>query len=92
MKKFEVRFRPQALSDLFGLYRYIAAEAGHRIAGGYIDRIEGNLQKPRNISGEGHVTPRRPPRASHDGLRAPSNRRLYCGRRPREGDQGLLWR
>jgi toxin ParE1/3/4 len=40
MKKFEVRFRPQALSDLFGLYRFIAAEAGHRVASGYIDRIE----------------------------------------------------
>lgn len=37
---FKVTFRPQAEADLFGLYRYIADEAGHAIAGGYIDRIE----------------------------------------------------
>jgi toxin ParE1/3/4 len=40
MKKLEVSFRPLAEADLLGLYDYIAAEAGHEIAGNYIDRIE----------------------------------------------------
>lgn len=40
MKKFEVSFRPLAEADLFGLYRFIAEEAGHEVAGAYIDRIE----------------------------------------------------
>jgi toxin ParE1/3/4 len=40
MRKTEVRFRPQAEVDLLNLYRYIAAESGHVVAGGYIDRIE----------------------------------------------------
>ena len=40
MKKFEVSFRPLAEADLFGLYRFIAEEAGHGVAGAYIDRIE----------------------------------------------------
>jgi toxin ParE1/3/4 len=40
MRKFRVSFRPQAEADLFGLYRYIAEQAGHEIAAGYIDRIE----------------------------------------------------
>ncbi len=40
MKTFEVSFRPLAEADLIELYDYIAAEAGHRIAGDYIDRIE----------------------------------------------------
>ena len=40
MKTFEVRFRPLAETDLFSLYRYIAASAGHRVAGAYIDRVE----------------------------------------------------
>lgn len=40
MKKFKVSFRPLAEADLFGLYRHIAAEAGHDVAGAYIDRIE----------------------------------------------------
>ncbi|MFI5022875.1 MAG: type II toxin-antitoxin system RelE/ParE family toxin [Alphaproteobacteria bacterium] len=40
MKKFEISFRPLAEADLFGLYRYIAEEAGHEVAGAYIDRIE----------------------------------------------------
>jgi len=38
--KVSVSFRPQAEADLIGLYDYIAAEAGHAAAGGYIDRIE----------------------------------------------------
>jgi toxin ParE1/3/4 len=38
--KFPVSFRPQAEADLFGLYDYIASEAGHAVAGDYIDRIE----------------------------------------------------
>lgn len=40
MKKHEISFRPLAEADLFGLYRYIAAEAGPAVAGAYIDRIE----------------------------------------------------
>src|SRR5690348_17109436 len=40
VKRFEVSFRPQAEADLFGLYRYIAAEAGLEVAGAYIGRIE----------------------------------------------------
>ena len=39
MKRFEVSFRPLAEADLFALYRYIAAEAGHAVAGAYIGRI-----------------------------------------------------
>ena len=33
MKKFEISFRPLAEADLFALYRYIAEEAGHEVAG-----------------------------------------------------------
>lgn len=40
MKKFEVTFRPLAEADLFELYRYIAEQTGHQIAGAYIERIE----------------------------------------------------
>ena len=40
MKKYKVGFRPRAEADLFGLYRYIAAESGHALAGACIDRIE----------------------------------------------------
>jgi toxin ParE1/3/4 len=40
MKKYEVSFRPRAEADLFGLYQYIAEEAGTAVAGGYIARIE----------------------------------------------------
>jgi toxin ParE1/3/4 len=40
MKKFEVCFRPLAEADLFALYRHIVEDAGHEIAGGYIDRLE----------------------------------------------------
>jgi toxin ParE1/3/4 len=40
MKKFEVSFRPLADADLVGLYRHIAEDAGHAVAGAYIDRIE----------------------------------------------------
>jgi len=36
----EVVFRPEAEADLVGLYECIAQEAGHKVAGGYIDRIE----------------------------------------------------
>jgi toxin ParE1/3/4 len=38
--KHRVRFRPRAEADLFALYRYIAADSGYDVAGGYIDRIE----------------------------------------------------
>jgi toxin ParE1/3/4 len=40
MRKFRVSFRPQAEADLFGLYDYIAEDAGPAVAGAYIDRIE----------------------------------------------------
>ena len=40
MRNRKVSFRPQAEADLFELYRHIADESGHRVAGGYIDRIE----------------------------------------------------
>jgi toxin ParE1/3/4 len=40
MRKFRVSFRPQAEADLFGLYDYIAEDAGRAVAGAYIDRIE----------------------------------------------------
>ncbi len=40
MKKYRIAFRPRAEADLFGLYRYIAEEAGPDVAGGYIDRLE----------------------------------------------------
>ena len=40
MKKFELSFRPLAEADLFGLYSYIAEEAGNELARAYIDRIE----------------------------------------------------
>ena len=40
MRKFKVSFRPRAEADLFGLYRYIAEEAGHEVAGAYVERIE----------------------------------------------------
>lgn len=40
MKKFEISFRPHAEADLFRLYRRIAQESGHDIAGAYIGRIE----------------------------------------------------
>jgi toxin ParE1/3/4 len=40
MRKLKVSFRPLAEADLFGLYRHIVAEAGHAVAGAYIDRIE----------------------------------------------------
>ena len=36
----KVIFRPEAEADLVGLYEYIAQEAGYKVAGGYIDRIE----------------------------------------------------
>ena len=38
--KFSVSFRPEAETDLFHLYDYIADEAGPAVAGGYMDRIE----------------------------------------------------
>ncbi len=40
MKTYRVSFRPMAEADLFALYEYIAAEAGHAVASSYIDRIE----------------------------------------------------
>jgi toxin ParE1/3/4 len=40
MKRFEVSFRPLAEADLFDLYRYVAREAGPKVAQAYIDRIE----------------------------------------------------
>lgn len=40
MKRIKVGFRPLAEADLFALYRRIAGEAGHEVAGADIDRIE----------------------------------------------------
>jgi toxin ParE1/3/4 len=40
MKRFRISFRPLAEADLFGLYRHIADEADHAVAGANIDRIE----------------------------------------------------
>lgn len=40
MRKFKVGFRPRAEADLLALYRRIAEEAGHEVAGAYIERIE----------------------------------------------------
>lgn len=36
----KVYFRPQAESDLVEIYEYIATQAGLRIAGDFVDRIE----------------------------------------------------
>jgi toxin ParE1/3/4 len=44
LKRFKVSFRPLAEADLFGLYRFFADEAGHDVAGAYIDRIEAACQ------------------------------------------------
>ena len=40
MKRYRITFRPRAEADLFGLYRHIAEEAGHDVAGVYVDRVE----------------------------------------------------
>jgi plasmid stabilization system protein ParE len=37
MKRYEVSFRPRAEADLFGLYDYIAEQAGIAVAAAYID-------------------------------------------------------
>ena len=52
MKKFEVSFRPLAEADLFGLYGFIAEEAGHEGAGAYIDRIEAACLALETFPGE----------------------------------------
>jgi toxin ParE1/3/4 len=51
--RFEVTFRPQAEADLFRLYSYIAAQAGHSIAGKYIDRIEAACMALENFPARG---------------------------------------
>lgn len=40
MRRFRVRFRPRAETDLFELYDYIAAKDGAVVAGNYAGRIE----------------------------------------------------
>jgi toxin ParE1/3/4 len=40
MRKYAVRFRPEAEADLLGLYEFIAERSGVDVAGGYIDRVE----------------------------------------------------
>ena len=40
MRRYRVKFQPLAEADLFELYRYIAKEASHGIAGAFVDRIE----------------------------------------------------
>jgi toxin ParE1/3/4 len=41
-------FRPMAENDILALYDYIAAQAGRRIAGDYIARIESACMSLRN--------------------------------------------
>ncbi len=53
MKKFKVGFRPRAEADLFGIYRYIAEEAGHEVAGAYIERIEATCMSLETFSKRG---------------------------------------
>jgi toxin ParE1/3/4 len=61
MKKFEVGFRPLAEADLVGLYRFIAEEAGHVVAGAYVDRIEAACKAletfPLRGTGRDHIRP-----------------------------------
>ena len=40
MKRYKIVFRPMAEDDLLNLYDYIAEQAGRKIAGDYIARIE----------------------------------------------------
>jgi toxin ParE1/3/4 len=40
VKAYKIVFRPMAEDDLLGLYDYIAEQAGRKIAGDYIARIE----------------------------------------------------
>jgi toxin ParE1/3/4 len=40
LRKYEVLFRPRARKDLIALYRFIAEQAGPRIAANYIRRVE----------------------------------------------------
>ncbi len=39
-RRIELEFAPEALEDLLSLHLYIAGEAGGRIAGGYVQRIQ----------------------------------------------------
>lgn len=49
MKTYKVVFRPRAANDLDGLYNYIAEQAGLKVAGDYIDRIEKACMSLRNV-------------------------------------------
>ena len=40
MKKYEVSFRPLAVSDLLRLYDYLAEASGAAVAAAYVDRLE----------------------------------------------------
>ena len=40
MKRREVSFLPHAEADLLGLYKYIAEDSGHDVAGRHVERIE----------------------------------------------------
>lgn len=48
MKTYRVVFRPMAEDDLLGLYDYIPEQAGRKIAGDYIARIEAACMSLRN--------------------------------------------
>ena len=54
MARRRVTFRPLAEADLFDLYRHIAQEAGHHIAGGYIDRLETACMALETFPHRGH--------------------------------------
>ena len=54
MARRKVTFRPLAEADLFDLYRYIAQEAGHQVAGGYIDRLETACMALETFPHRGH--------------------------------------
>jgi toxin ParE1/3/4 len=55
MKRFEVSFRPLAEADVFDLYRYVAREAGPKVAQAYIDRIEAACLSLESFLNVGHA-------------------------------------
>lgn len=48
MKAYKVAFRPLAEDDLLGLHDYIEQQAGRKIAGDYVARIESACMSLRN--------------------------------------------
>ena len=51
MKKYAIRFRPAARTDLFDLYKFILKESGYKLAAAYIDRIKRPAQAWRSSPG-----------------------------------------